>query len=80
MKAKEFMESNVIPFPLEKRGKMTDPITGKVVDMPDPNAPPEYLVVDDEGMGYSTKTNKREAEQHARMLRIKGINAFVIEL
>ena len=86
MRAKEFTEGEVVDFPMGKRmaqrGMQQDAITGIWNPIPDPNDI-DYVVVSDEGgrqVGHATKKSRKEADIEAKKLRLKGINAYVIEM
>ena len=74
------MKSNVIQFPLQKRGKRIDPITGLIVsDLPE-DYPAEYVVVDTYGRGYMISEDKSEAIVFVKKMKLKGVDCFVMEI
>ena len=48
---------------LRKRSSYYDELTGERTDKHPDNKPEEFIVADDNGKGYATFTNRREAEK-----------------
>lgn len=73
-------KTNLIEFPLERRGVEIDPVTGLLVSVQNDSLPTEFIVVDDFGRGHAIKFSFKEAELETKKLRLKGINTYIMEL
>lgn len=79
-------EGEVVDFPTDKRmaqrGMQKDEVTGLWNPIPDSNQI-DYVVVSDSErgqIGHATKPTRKEADIEVKKLKLKGINAYVVEM
>ena len=79
-------EGEVVDFPTDKRmaqrGMQKDEVTGLWNPIPDSNQI-DYVVVSDSErgqIGHATKTSRKEAEIEVKKQKLKGIDAYIVEM